>query len=625
MKYDELSTIIIKNIGGKENVLDLWHCVTRLRFTVKDKSEINIDTLKNTPGIMGAQFSGDQFQIIIGNDVADVFEIIQSKLNLPSGNNTNKVEKEDGIFARTLDVITSIFTPILPALAGTGLLKGFLTLFVAIGWMSEKSGTYQVLYILSDCVFYFLPFLLAVSAAKKFKTSEYLSLALAGVLLYPTIINAAVQIGNGNSVAPIKFLGSIVVPYVKYNNSVIPIILTVWLFSYIYRWIKQWMPKVLSFMFSPMLAFLIVVPLELIVLGPLGEYVGDLMAGGLTWLYVTVGPIAGFIFGALYPLMILTGMHHALAPVAMNSIATVGYDKMIIPINLVSNIAQSGAAFGVAIKTKNKTIRQLAWSSGVSALFGITEPAMYGVNMRLKKPFYYCLVSSGLSGAIIGYFGIKCFAMGVPGLPFLTAFVDRNNVMNIVWMGIATVLSFILAFLMTVIIGFADEKDSENDGFKMNRSSIKLDQEVNAPVSGELIQLNQVTDPTFSTGIMGKGIAIIPSDTKIFAPINGTISVLPEDSKHAIGIVSEGGIEVLIHIGIDTVELKGVGFNPRVKIGDSVQKGDVLEIVDFDSITKAGYETTVIVVITNSEKFTSIQPVTSKAIRSNENAIRVLN
>lgn len=623
MDYEKTAKAILKNVGGKENVTDLWHCVTRLRFKLSDANKVNIDNIKQIDGVMGAQFSGEQFQVIIGNSVDDVYNATMKqigKFDVPSE------KSNDGLWTRLIGAITSIFTPILPALAGTGLLKGFLTLALALNWMKATSGTYQVLYILSDCVFYFLPFLLAISSAKHFKVNEYLSLALAGVLLYPTMINAANAVGTSSAVSPIKLFNLIAVPFVKYNNSVIPVILAVWIFSYVFRWVDSWMPNPIKFMFSPMVAFLIVVPFELTVLGPIGQYAGELVAGGLVKLFAVAGPVAGFIFGATYPLMILTGMHHALAPVAMNSIATVGYDNMIIPINEVTNIAQSGASFGVALRTKNSKMKQLAWSSGVSALMGITEPAMYGVNMKLRKPYYFAMFSSGIGGAFVGYFGLKCFAMGVPGLPFLTAFVDKNNSMNIVWMLVAVAISFVLPILLTALLGYDTNLEGKDSHTGVTASGATLNTpsyQILAPVAGQLKPLDQAKDETFSSGLMGGGALIIPSSNQIFAPLSGEISVLPE-SKHAIGIVGDNGIEVLIHIGIDTVNAKGDGFSPNVKVGDHVSTGQLLETVDFAALKDAGYDVSVMVIVTNTGNFSAVHQGTVGPVAAQDPAVSII-
>ncbi len=592
MKYKKLAENIIEDLGGKDNINSSWHCVTRLRFTVKDKNKIKEQDIKEIPEVIGTQWSGNQFQIIVGSKVNDVFEAIQGLVQNKNTSENNADKK--GIWQKMISCLTSIFTPILPALAGTGLIKGFLTLAVALKWINTTNGTYIVLNVLSDCVFYFLPFLLAVSAAKFFKVNEYLALALAGVLLYPTIINAANAVGTKAAVTPINFLNIFPVPWVKYNNSVIPIILSVWLFKYVYKWIKKWMPSVLDFMFTPMIAFLITVPIELVVLGPLGQYAGTIVANVLNQMFKTVGPLAGFIFGATYSLMILTGMHHALAPVAMNSIATMGYDNMIIPINEVTNLAQSGAAFGVALRSKDTKIKQLAWSSGFSALMGITEPAMYGVNLKYKKPFYFSMFSAGIAGALIGWFGVKCFAMGVPGLPFLTAFVDKDNVMNFIWAVVAVIISFSLSFILSFLFGGVNEKASINSDDNLK---------VVSPVVGNLKSIKQVEDDTFASEVMGKGIAVVPDDGNIVAPIEGKISVLPEDTKHAIGIIGDNGMEVLVHIGIDTIELKGKGFKPLVKVGDHVKQGQLIEKIDINKIKKEGYDPIVMTIVTNSGNY----------------------
>lgn len=601
MDYNKMAVEIVDSVGGKNNVVDLWHCVTRLRFTVKDKSKVQLKRIESIKGVMGATWSGDQFQVIIGNTVDQAYDAVKGQLDAATSG--EKGVKEENWWNSLISALTSIFTPILPALAGTGLIKGFLTLAVALNWTNTTNGTYQVFSILSDCVFYFLPFFLAVSAAKYFKVNTYLALALAGVLVYPTMIDNAAK-----GIATVNFLNILPIPWVKYNNSVIPIILSVWLFKYIYNWVKKWMPSALDFMFTPMVSFIIVVPLELGVLGPIGQYAGDVVAKGLASFFNFAGPLAGFVFGATYSLMILTGMHHALAPVAMNSLARSGYDAMIIPINEVTNISQSGAAFGVALKTKSSKMRQLALSSGFSALMGITEPAMYGVNMKLKKPFYISMLASGIAGGMVGYFGIKCFAMGVPGLPFLTAFVDKNNAMNIVWAIASVAVSFVLSFVLTLIFCDRGERDEEgqekmaSDSLKENSKSENT--KVYVPVSGTVESLSNVSDQTFSSKMMGNGVAIIPDSNEIKAPVSGTVTVLPE-SKHAIGIKGDSGAEVLIHIGIDTVELNGEGFSPLVKPGDHVSQGQLLEKVDFDSIKKQGYDTTVMLIVTNSNDFKS--------------------
>lgn len=603
----ELAKKVIELTGGKENINNAWHCVTRLRFNLNDKDKVQVDEIKKVTGVMGAQFSGDQFQVIIGNKVSEVYEELEKQLDGNVSSEPTESDNKEGIVSKIMDVVSGIFSPILPALAGTGLLKGFLALFVALGWMSNTGGIYQLLFLISDIVFYFLPFLLAVSAAKKFKTSEFLALTVAGGLMYPTILNAA-----GTDTAPINLLGLIDVPYINYSSSVVPIILGVWLLSYIDKWVRSWMPSVISMMFSPLVSLTITIPITLLFLGPLGNYIGVGLAEVINWLFANTGPFAGFILGGTMSLIIITGMHYAFTPLVVGNLATLGYDTTVIPVMFVANMAQSGSAFAVAFKSKDKNMKQLATSSGISALFGVTEPAMYGVNLKLKKPFYAAMAGGALGGAFVVMFMVKAFGTGVPGLPMAPVFIDPDNAWNIVYLIIGILLSFITAFVGTFILGFEEEVTEpvasatiDNNPEAKSKAVVEANNENNKPsdvfatVTGEIVPLKDVPDETFSGEIMGKGIAINPTSNTFVAPVKGEITVFPS-SHHAIGIKGDDGIEVLIHIGIDTVELKGQHFSPKMKVGDRVNVGDVLVEADVKAIEEAGYNTVTMVIITNT-------------------------
>ncbi|WP_054749810.1 PTS transporter subunit EIIC [Lacticaseibacillus thailandensis] len=417
---------VIKNVGGKDNITNAWHCVTRLRFNLTDKDKVNMDAIKGIKGVMGAQFSGEQFQVIIGNTVSDVFDEVQAQLG-GTGSGSESTAKE-GIVSKLMDVISGIFTPILPALAGTGLIKGVLALLVAFGWMNTKGSWYQVLYMISDSVFYFLPFFVAVTAARKFKTSEFFGLSVAGVLLYPTMVNAYNAVSAGSHVAAIKLFGLLNVPYVNYTSSVIPIILAIWFMSYIHRWVKGWMPGAVTMMFTPMVTLVITVPFTLVVFGPLGNYVGTFLSAIFVWLFAHMSGVAGLILGATLPIIIMTGMHYAFVPVVMSNFKTLGYDRTLLPINFITNMAQAGSVFAVAVRTKNAETRQLGISTGISALLGITEPAMYGINLKKKKPFYASLAAGGIAGAIVSVLGVKGYVMpGLTGLTALPAFIKPTT------------------------------------------------------------------------------------------------------------------------------------------------------------------------------------------------------
>ncbi|MFC6465139.1 beta-glucoside-specific PTS transporter subunit IIABC [Marinilactibacillus sp. GCM10026970] len=615
----EIAQKVLELTGGKENVNNAWHCVTRLRFNLNDKDKVQLDAIKDVPGVMGAQFSGDQFQVIVGNKVSDVYEELEKELGGSASSEPTESDNNEGIVSKLMDVISGIFSPILPALAGTGLLKGFLALFVALGWMTEETGIYQLLYIISDTVFYFLPFLLAVSAAKKFKTSEFLALTVAGGLMYPTLLNAV-----GTDAAPINLFGLIDVPYVNYSSSVLPIILGVWLLTYVNKWVRKWMPSVISLMFSPLVTLVIVVPITLVFLGPLGNYIGLGLGEVINWLFNNTGPFAGLLLGMTMPLIIITGMHYAFSPIVLNNIASLGYDATILPAMFMSNIAQSGSAFAVAVKSKDKNMKQLALSSGLSALFGVTEPAMYGVNLKLKKPFYAAMAGGGIGGAFTVLFTVKGFGLGVPGLPMIPVFIDANDSWNVIYLIIGIVIAFLVAFILTFILGFEEEvtepvKSATIDNNPEEKATAvveannenKKPADVFATVTGQIVPLKDVPDETFAGEIMGKGIAIKPTSNQFVSPVAGEITVFPS-SHHAIGIKADSGLEVLIHIGIDTVELKGKHFSPKMAVGDRVEVGDLLVVADVAAIEEAGYNTATMVIITNTFDYLDVVPINNE-------------
>lgn len=615
----EIAQKVLELTGGKENVNNVWHCVTRLRFNLNDKDQVKLDEIKDVEGVMGAQFSGDQFQVIVGNRVSDVYEELEKELGGASSNEPTEANNNEGIVSKLMDVVSGIFSPILPALAGTGLLKGFLALFVAVGLMSDTSDSYQILFLISDIVFYFLPFLLAVSAAKKFKTSEFLALTVAGGLMYPTILNAA-----GTDAAPLSLFGVIDLPNINYSSSVVPIILGVWLLSYIDRWVRSWMPNVISMMFSPLVSLVITIPITLVVLGPLGTYIGNALSGGVNWLFMNTGPFAGLILGGTMSLIIMTGMHYAFLPLVVDNLARLGFDTTIIPVMFMANMGQSGSAFAVAVKSKDKNMKQLALSSGISALFGVTEPAMYGVNLKLKKPFYAAMAGGGLAGAFVVFMSVRAYGTGVPGLPMIPVFIDSQDAWNVIYLLIGIVIAFATAFIATFVLGFeetitapvkaaaVENKPEEKAAAVVeNNNENKKPSDIFATVTGQIVPLKDVPDETFAGEIMGKGIAIKPTNNQFVAPVAGEITVFPS-SHHAIGIKADSGVEVLIHIGIDTVELKGKHFSPKMAVGDRVEVGDLLVVADVAAIEEAGYNTATMVIITNTFDYLDVVPINNE-------------
>lgn len=465
MNNSDLAKSIIKLSGGEENIIKAIHCITRIRFNLKDDSKADSKAIENLEGVIGTTFKSGQFQIIIGNNVNNVFAEVEKILNLEPKNSEIKDnekpnelkegKKEKGIKnigSLVLDTISSSFQPILPAIIGAGMMKGILALFVVAGWVADTSGTYKILSIIADASFYFLPFLLAVSVSRKFNVNEFLGIVVAGSLMYPTIIDAA----KAGHLEPIRFL-SIPVPIVNYSATVFPIILGIILMSYIYKAIDRFIAKSLKLVLTPTITLLITVPIVLTLVAPLGNYLGNYLAVGMNWLFEHAGFLAGLLIGFFNPIIVMTGMHYGMFPIMIQNFGTFGFDAGYLPVNLVTNLAQAGSVFAVALRTRNKTLKSVAVSSGISALLGTTEPAMFGVNLKLKKPFYAAMIAGGISASIVIAFGLKTFGFVIPGLIALPTYISPDGALkNFLLALLGIMLSFIVSFILTLVLGFED-------------------------------------------------------------------------------------------------------------------------------------------------------------------------
>ncbi|MCP1184356.1 beta-glucoside-specific PTS transporter subunit IIABC [Paenibacillus sp. 1781tsa1] len=633
MNHRELSKEIIRLTGGQENITQAWHCITRLRFNVREQNKVQLEQIKALDGVLGAQFQNDQFQVVIGNQVAAVYEQIEDQMK-HSGISKPETDapRSKGINA-VLDTISGIFTPILPAIVGTGMLKGILALLVTLGAIQEKSGEYQVLSSIANAAFYFLPFLLALSSARKFKVNEYIALTLAGTLLYPTILNAYLA----NQLEPIRFL-SLPVSIVNYTQSVIPIILGVWLLSYVHRWVDRFIPGPVKVIFTSMIVLVITVPILLIAIGPLGNYMGIYLEMGTSWLFAHSGPLTGIILGGLMPLIVMTGMHYAFFPGTLQNLSKLGYDVLLLPINLITNMSQAGAVTAVFLKTKDKKMKSIALSSGISALLGITEPALYGVTLKLKKPFYASLIGGAAGGGFITAVGLKCFGFAVPGLLSLPLYIGPNGGMSNFWYALIGIgISFSVSFVVTLLLKW-EEPNTRNSAMSDSAQTL-TEQELNtttafsqetvtpvtvhsiaekkgevfSPLTGELVPLAELPDQTFAEEMTGKGIAIRPQDGRVTAPFDGTVTLVAK-SKHAIMLTSSSGIDILIHVGLNSVSLKGKFFDVKVVAGQEVKKGDLLLEFDMDGIQGAGIDLVTPVIVTNTPDYLDVVPVQVKGV-----------
>ncbi|MEC0196097.1 beta-glucoside-specific PTS transporter subunit IIABC [Paenibacillus taichungensis] len=622
MDKQQLSKDILKLVGGEENIDQVTHCMTRLRFNLNDNKKADKATLKNTPGVMGVMENGGQFQVIIGNDVPVVYNALVGNMSKspdakPAA--SSGTSKKKNPLSAVFDFISGVFTPILPAITGAGMLKGIVALLLTFGWIDATSSTYIILSAIGDGAFYFLPIILGISTARKLGSNMYIGAAIGASVMHPTI---TALLAPGENVS---FIGLPVVA-ATYASSVIPILIAIWLASYVEKAIDKVTHASLKLIVVPTVTLLIIVPVMMIAVGPLGVIIGNGLTDGINWLFNNAGLFAGLLVGGAFSLLIITGMHYALVPIMIGSIATLGYDYLI-PLMMMANFAQAGSALGVSLKSKNKQIKSLSASTGVTALMGITEPAMYGVNMRFKKPFVAALIGAAISGAFVSFFQTKAYVIGgLAGLSGIPMIIGPTFVYALIGIIVAVVVSAIL----TYILGFEDVPEAvpaaepTTPAATTSASAVTaveetkaLDQDVFSPITGEVKSLSEVPDPAFSEEIMGKGFAIQPSEGRVVSPINGTVFSLSK-SGHAIGLVSDDGAEMLIHIGIDTVKLKGQFFSPKVQAGAKVAVGDVLMEFDREEIEKAGYTTITPVIITNMHQYNSIESAGRTTIKEKE-------
>lgn len=587
MKYDQLAKEIIESVGGEQNVSSLVHCATRLRFVLKDKAKADKLKLEKLEGVIAIKESGGQFQVVVGNTVPEVYQAIgkQTKL-MEESIETSKTNEKGNIFGRAIDIISSIFTPLLGVMAGAGILKGLLAIATNAGWLIPTETTYIILNATADSLFYFLPILLAVTSARKFGANQFVAMTVAGALIYPTIIQL-----KTDAVATTFF--GIPVTMMSYTSTVIPIILAVWVMSYVEKFFNRHVHESVKNFVTPLIALITIVPLTLIVFGPIGVTSGDLIAAFILKVLAFNPILAGAFIAGVWQVLVIFGIHWGVVPIFINNIATKGYDY-IKPATAPAIFAQAGASFGVMLRSKNKKLKTLAGSTGITALFGITEPAVYGVTLRLKRPFIAAVISATVGGGIVGNFGSVAVASGPPGLLTLPVFIgDSMTAFYGLLIGVG--VSFFLSMVLTYILGFEDDP-IEKEAEKNVRAS--TDMTIPSPVSGQIVSLEKVSDSVFASGAMGQGFAVVPTEGKVIAPVSGQVTAIFA-SKHAIGIRSENGMEILIHVGIDTVRLDGTHFELHVAQDQKIEPGDVLITFDIESIQAEGYDIITPVIFTN--------------------------
>lgn len=599
-QYEKLAADVVKAVGGPENITAARHCQTRLRFNLQDYGKADKAALQSIDGVAQVVESGGMLQVVIGLHVKDVFEEVE-KLLPKLGAAEAPAEKQKFGVNTVIDFISSVFQPIIPALSGAGMVKALLALLVTFHLVDTQSQTYAILSFFADGTFAFLPMLLAYTTAKKMKCNVILAMGTAAIMLHSSW-GAMVAAGEA-----VNFFGVIPFRLVSYTSSVIPIILVILVQAVVEKWLDRIIPKSVNLVFVPMFTFLIMGTLSLSVLGPLGSYVGDGLAVVFNWLSTNASWAPAVLIGGLLPVMVMFGLHHGVAPLGSMQMASLGYDSIFGPGCVCSNIAQGTAALVVALRTKDSKTKQTGYSSGVTALMGITEPVLYGLNLPKKYPLAGAMIGGGLGGLYAGITHTHRFATGSSGIPAVLLYIGDDTMTYFYNIIIALLISAVATAVITFLLSLKFEK-AESAAETSSKAMPVFEVPANtvfAPAEGTVVPMEEIPDETFSAGVLGQGVGIQPVKGVITAPFAGTVTQVA-DTGHALGLASEDGLELLIHVGVDTVEMQGKGFTPKVKEGDHIQPGQILLTFDKQAIAAAGHPDVVVVMLTNADDYGTV-------------------
>ena len=619
MNHEKTAQDIVKKIGGKENVLNVIHCITRLRFSLKDEGIVNDKEVEAIPGVISVIKQGGQYQVVIGTEVDSVFAEVEKLVDIDSLQTPEEPKEKQNIFSKLLDILSGCVTPVIPAIIGSAMVKVLLTLLPMMGLLDTSGDTYHMLTFISDGAFYFLPVLIAVAAAQKFKTNVYYAVTMALIVLLPdftTYMSTAAEAGE-----TVRLFGAVPVTNATYAYSVMPIIIGVWFLSYVEKFVQKYIPAWTKNFLQPLVVILVTGIVFIVVIGPIGAILGAGMNVIVQFIHEHLGFIAVGLVGCIYPFLVMTGMHYTFTPIRLNLLATIGFEGFIGISEICSNIAQGAASLAVFVKTKDKNLKQVAGSSALSALVGgITEPALYGISVPLRTPLYGACIGALVSGLVGGFFQCKQYVFGSSSLTGIPLFIDGTTaslIRILIMIGIDIIVTFIATWVL-----YKDKKQETISQAPETEKEAFEEKIILSPMEGEAVSMAEVPDATFNQGLMGPGIAIKPANGKVMSPVDGKISAL-FPTYHAIGITSTEGIEILIHIGIDTVNLEGRHFQAFVKVGDSVSKGDLLITFDKEKIVEEGYEVITPVIISNSSDYSEVKILAEGPVKPQDNLLRI--
>lgn len=635
-KYGELAKEVVKQVGGKENVISLTHCITRLRFKLKDESKANDEVLKNMSGVVTVMKSGGQYQVVIGNHVPEVYADVMPLLGLEEGSANREDDAPKGsLFNQAIDVISGIFQPILGIMAACGMVKGLNALFVALGLYTDAGGGYLILNAIGDGLFHFMPLFLGYTAAKKFNLKPMIGLVIGAIMCYPTVQNSTLSAGTEalytlfsgtmfESAVYTEFFG---IPLIAmdYTGTVIPVIFVVYFASKCEKFFSKFIPDLVKFFFVPMLTLFVAIPVGFLVIGPVATFGSAIIAEVVISVRNFSPMLAGAIVGLTWQILVIFGLHWGFIPVYINNIMTNGYDNVMMPF-FACTFATSAVVLAIFFKTKNKQLKEMAFPNFISGIFGVTEPAIYGILLPLKKPFIISCIAGGIGGGFYGAFNFRKFMMGGMGIFEFPAMIEPDGSLGNLMVAIAGVgITMVIAFAATMLLYREPEEQAEAETKTLEKTDNNIVKKIKiaSPLKGKVIKLADMKDEAFASGVLGKGAAIVPEEGKVYAPADGEITAL-FPTLHAMGIKTDEGAELLIHIGLDTVQLNGEGFEAHIKDGDRIQKGQLLISFDKALLESKGYCLETPVLVTNSEEYLEVAEMAEGNVMPGDDLLKVL-